>query len=109
MSTPIQILVGSPLQPGDKLYASYELIHCGDSGSWCYKRDRCSAAEAMVNRIAQQGYDKASAPLGKMREIGGCGFQAFHWFCVFCDFMIARRSDQEYDSTTGTFMYPRTM
>eukprot|EP00969_Alexandrium_andersonii_P227382 10041657-Alexandrium_andersonii.AAC.1 len=55
----------------------HELIHCGDSGSWCYKRDKRSGSEAMVNRILQKGYEQGMAPLGRMMEIGGCGFQAF--------------------------------
>eukprot|EP00969_Alexandrium_andersonii_P374047 15485324-Alexandrium_andersonii.AAC.1 len=51
-ATPIQHHAGAPLQPGDRLFASYELVHLGDSGSWFYKRDK--ASESMVNRIIQK-------------------------------------------------------
>eukprot|EP00969_Alexandrium_andersonii_P068022 3000344-Alexandrium_andersonii.AAC.1 len=49
------------------------------------------------------------APLGRTTEIGGCGFQAFHWCCALRDFVVARRSGHEFDQSTRSYMYPRSM
>eukprot|EP00969_Alexandrium_andersonii_P259405 11470733-Alexandrium_andersonii.AAC.1 len=62
MPTPLQCLQHSPMQPGDRLYAQYELIHLGDSGSFCYKRSKGNT-EAMVNRIFQKGCESSCALL----------------------------------------------
>eukprot|EP00969_Alexandrium_andersonii_P189088 8354956-Alexandrium_andersonii.AAC.1 len=87
----------------------YDLIHCGDSGSWCYTMGKKGASEAMVNRILQKGYEQGMAPMGRMTEIGGCGFQAYHWYVALRDFMVARRSGQEFDQSTRSYLYPRSM
>eukprot|EP00969_Alexandrium_andersonii_P245958 10869415-Alexandrium_andersonii.AAC.1 len=63
----------------------------------------------MVNRIFQKGYESSRALLGRMQELGGCGYQAFHWFIALRDLMIARRCEQEHDSMSGQYMYPRSM